>query len=73
MQKEYKFYLKILMVPILGFLLLNLDIDKVSDFRDFMTGFIMAVLIIIMLWLVYSLVRSLHEKQMDEDKVDLEK
>ena len=62
MQKEYKFYLRILIIPIISFLLLNLDIDKVSNLRDFITGFIMAVLII-MLWQVYSLIRSLHEKQ----------
>lgn len=68
MQKEYKFYLRILIIPIISFLLLNLDIDKVSNLRDFITGFIMAVLIIIMLWQVYSLIRSLHEKQIDKDK-----
>lgn len=67
MQKEYKFYLRILIIPIISFLLLNLDIDKVSNLRDFITGFIMAVLII-MLWQVYSLIRSLHEKQIDKDK-----
>lgn len=68
MQKEYKFYLRILIIPIISFLLLNLDIDKVSNLRDFITGFIMAVLIIIMLWQVYSLIRSLYEKQIDKDK-----
>lgn len=30
MPKEYKFYLKILAIPILCFLLFNLDIDKVA-------------------------------------------
>lgn len=68
MQKENKFFLKTLMMPILCFLLLNLDLDKVSNIEDFIKGFVMAVLIIIMLWLVYSVIRSLHEREMDKDK-----
>lgn len=71
MPKEYKFYLKILAIPILSFLLLNLDIDKVSNLRDFMTGFIMAVIIIIMLWLVYSLICSLMEMQKNKKSKDM--
>lgn len=67
MPKEYKFYLKILMVPIISYLLINLDIDKVSNMHDFMTGFFMAIHVIIMLWLVYSLVRSIHEKKTDKE------
>lgn len=66
MSKKYKFYLKILATPILCFLLLNLGIDKVSNFRDFMTGFIMAVIIIV-LWLVYSLICTLQEMQKMKD------
>lgn len=50
------------MVPIISYLLINLDIDKVSNMHDFMTGFFMAVLVIIMLWLAYSLVRSIRER-----------
>lgn len=71
MPKEYKFYLKILAIPVLSFLLLNLDIDKVSNLRDFMTGFIMAVIIIIMLWLVYSLICSLLEMQKNKKSKDM--
>lgn len=71
MPKEYKFYLKILAIPILSFLLLNLDIDKVSNLRDFMTGFIMAVIIIIMLWLVHSLICSLMEMQKNKKSKDM--
>lgn len=71
MPKEYKFYLKILAIPILSFLLLNLDIDKVSNLRDFMTGFIMAAIIIIMLWLVYSLICSLMEMQKNKKSKDM--
>lgn len=68
MQKENRFWIKILMLPVLGFLLWNLDIDKVSNIGDFIKGFVMAVLVIIILWLVYSVIRSLHEKEMDKDK-----
>lgn len=71
MPKEYKFYLKILAIPILSFLLLNLDIDKVSNLRDFMTGFIMAAIIIIMLLLVYSLICSLMEMQKNKKSKDM--
>lgn len=68
MQKEYKFFLKILIIPILSFLLLNLGVDKVTNIQDFIKGFVMAVLIIIMLWLVYSVIRTLYEKELDKDK-----
>ncbi len=68
MQKENRFWIKTLMLPILCFLLWYLDIDKVSNIGDFIKGFVMAVLIIIMLWLVYSVIRSLHEKELDKDK-----
>lgn len=61
MPKEYKFYLKILTLPILCFSLGKLNLDKVSSLGDFMKGFGMAVLIIIILWEVYSLIRSLKE------------
>lgn len=71
MPKEYKFFTKILAIPILSFLLLNLDIDKVSNLRDFMTGFIMAAIIIIMLWLVYSLICSLMEMQRNKKSKDM--
>ena len=63
MQKENRFWIKTLTLPILCFLLWNLDIDKVSNIGDFIKGFFMAVLIMIMLWLVYSVIRSLHEKE----------
>ncbi len=68
MKKETKFWIKTFMLSIFCFLLGNLDIDKVSNIEDFMKGFVMATLIIIILWLVYSLIRSLHEKEMDKDK-----
>lgn len=68
MPKEYKFWVKIIIMPILCFLLLNLDINKVSNLRDFMTGFAMATLIIILLWQVYSVIRSLQEMQKNKDK-----
>lgn len=71
MPKEYKFYLKILALPILSFLLLNLDIEKVSNLRDFMTRFIMSVIIIIMLWVVYSLICSLQEMQKNKKSKDM--
>lgn len=62
MPKEYRFYLKILILPILCFLLGNLPIGQVSNIRDFMTGFVMAVIVVLILWLVYSLIRTLQEK-----------
>lgn len=68
MSKEYRFYLKILALPILCFLLGSLHIDDVSNLRDFMTGFVMAVIAILILWLVYSLIRSLQEMQADKNK-----
>lgn len=67
MEKENKFWVKILVLPILCFLLGKLDIGNVSNIRDFMTGFIMAVLIII-LWQVYSLIRSLQEMQSKKEE-----
>lgn len=70
MPKEYKFYLKILAIPILSFLLLNLDIDKVSNHKDFMIGFIVAVIMIVILCLVYSLVRTLQEMQENKKSKD---
>jgi len=68
MQKENRFWIKNLMLPILCFLLWNLDIDIVSNIGDFIKGFVIAVLIIIILWLVYGDIRSLHEKELDKDK-----
>ncbi len=67
MKKENGFWVKAAMLPVLCFLLWGLDIDKVSDIGDFIKGFDMATLIIILLWLVYSVVRSLHERE-NEDK-----
>lgn len=61
MPKEYKFYLKLLAIPVLSFILLNLDIDKVSNIGDFIRGFVMAVIVIVMLWLVYSVYSFLTE------------
>lgn len=66
MPKEYRFYLKILALPILCFLLGNLHIDEVSNLRDFMTGFVMAVMVVLILWLVYSLIHTLHERHTKE-------
>lgn len=63
MQKEKKFWVQILTLPILCLLLVFIDFDKVSNIRDFLRGFAMATLIIIMLWQVYSLIRSVQEMQ----------
>lgn len=68
MKKENKFWVKILVLPILCFLLGKLEVGNVSGIQDFMTGFVMAVLIIIMLWLVYSLIRSLQEMQSKKEE-----
>lgn len=62
------FYLKLAALFVLSLSLMWLDIGGVTNLRDFMTGFIMAICIILGLYLVYSLIRTLHEDRRDEDK-----
>lgn len=77
MPKEYKFYLKCLLVPLLcGARFFSLE--KMSELPDFITGIIVVAEIIVMLWLIYSIIRDLREMQKggnkaDEDKVDEDK
>lgn len=70
MPKEYKFYLKCLLVP----LLCGLEFfSLMSELPDFITGIIVVAEIIIMLWLVYSIIRDLREMQKDGNKTDEDK
>lgn len=61
MKNAKKFWGKLVCLAILALALTVLDIDKVSNFRDFFIGTAWGVIIVIMLELVYSLIRSLCE------------
>lgn len=72
MPKEYRLYLKCLLVPLLcgsEFFF----VKKISESLDFITGFIMVAEIIIMLWMVYSIMQDLREMQKNGKKTDEDK
>lgn len=63
MKKGNKFFLKVFGIFDLSLFLgiLAIHIDKVSNYRDFLAGLLMGILIVILLELVYSVIRSLQE------------
>lgn len=72
MPKEYRFYLKCLLVPLLcgsEFFF----VKKISESSDFITGFIMVAEIIIMLWMVYTIMQDLREMQKNGKKTGEDK
>lgn len=63
-----KYFFKIVALSIGIILLMILDFDKVSNIQDFLLGFAMGVIILCILALVYSLIRSLQENETNKNK-----
>lgn len=60
MRNEKKFWIKLAVMAVLILALKGLKLGNVSNLRDFFTGLVMGVIVVVLLWLVYSVIAQLR-------------